>query len=306
MVNKALQVKLGNWTLDNPIIPASGTFGFGFDHAKYYDLNILGSISFKGTTLNASEGNPNPRICEVSQGMINAIGLQNPGVDHIKKYELVQLKSIFHKKVIANIAATDIDSYVQIVQKLNDEIIIGIYEINVSCPNVNKGCLKFDSDPQALTALVKAIKKVAKKPIYVKLSPQVTDIVLMAKTAEQAGADGLVLINTMPGMRIDINTRKPILGNKIGGMSGPALKPIALRAIYLCSQNVKIPIIGSGGVSSPEDVIEMMCAGATAIQVGSANLVDPYACFKIIQALPQLMHKLKINKLVDIIGKAWK
>jgi dihydroorotate dehydrogenase (NAD+) catalytic subunit len=304
MINKSLQVKLGKWVLDNPIIPASGTFGFGFDHAKYYDLNILGSISFKGTTPQARVGNPTPRICETPSGMINSIGLQNPGVDHIKKYELPELRKIFRKKVIANIAATNIEGYIEIVKKLNNESIIAIYEVNISCPNVDKGCMKFDSDPQALKMLIKAIKKVSKKPIYIKLSPQVTDIVLMAKTAEQAGADGLVLINTVPGMRLDINTGKPIMGNKVGGMSGPAIMPIALRAIYLCSQNVNIPIIGCGGVSSVENVIEMMYAGANAIQVGSENLVDPRACFKIINELPKLMKKLKITKLTDIIGRA--
>jgi dihydroorotate dehydrogenase (NAD+) catalytic subunit len=290
--------------LDNPIIPASGTFGFGFDHAKYYDLDILGSISFKGTTPEPRDGNALPRICEVTHGMINSIGLQNNGVDHIKKFELPELNKIFHKKVIANIAAVDVNGYVEVIEKLNDEPSIAIHEINVSCPNVDKGCFKFESDPKALTLLIKTIKKVSKKPIYIKLAPQVTDIVLMAKTAEEAGADGLVLINTVPGMRIDINNGKPIMANKIGGMSGPTIKPIALRAVYLCSQAVNIPIIGCGGISNAEDVIEMMYAGAAAVQVGSENLVDPYACPKIINDLPKLMQKLKISNLIDIIGKA--
>jgi dihydroorotate dehydrogenase (NAD+) catalytic subunit len=237
--------------------------------------------------------------------MINSIGLQNTGVDHVKKYELPMLKTIFHKKVIANIAANDINGYVKVIKKFNNESMIAIYEINVSCPNVDKGCLKFESDPQALTLLIKTIKKFSKKPIYIKLAPQVTDIVLMAKTAERAGANGLVLINTVPGMCIDINTGKPIMGNKVGGISGPAIKPIALRAIYLCAQAVKIPIIGSGGVSNAKDVIEMMYAGATAVQVGSQNLIDPYTCPKIIKTLPQIMHKLKIDKLTNIIGKAY-
>jgi dihydroorotate dehydrogenase (NAD+) catalytic subunit len=292
--------------LDNPIIPASGTFGFGIDHADYYDLNVLGSLSFKGTTPQSRDGNPLPRICETPSGMINSIGLQNLGVDHVIAHELPSLKKVFHKKVIANIAAVDIEGYLELIKKFNKESIIGIYEVNVSCPNVEKGCLKFDSDPQALTSLIKQIKKVSKKPIYIKLSPQVTDIVLMAKTATAAGADGLVLINTVPGMRINLNSGKPIMANKIGGMSGPAIKPIALRAIYLCAQQVNIPIIGSGGVNDAQDVIEMMYAGATAVEVGSANLVDPYACLKIIKDLPVVMKKLKINNLQSIIGKAFK
>jgi dihydroorotate dehydrogenase (NAD+) catalytic subunit len=236
--------------------------------------------------------------------MINAIGLQNPGVDHIIKYELPQLKKIYHKKVIANIAATDIEGYVEIIKKLNNQSIIAIYEVNVSCPNVDKGCMKFDEDPSSLSILVKTIKKIAKKPIYIKLSPRVTNIVLMAKTAEDNGADGVVLINTMPGMRIDLRTGKPILANKTGGMSGPAVKPIALRAVYLCYQAIKIPIIGCGGISNAEDVLEMMYAGASAVEIGSENLIDPLCCQKIIKDLPIVMKKYKIQKITDIIGKS--
>jgi dihydroorotate dehydrogenase (NAD+) catalytic subunit len=297
-------VKLGNWTLDNPIIPASGTFGFGFDHNSYYDINILGSFSFKGVTPKPRVGNELPRICESDGGMINSIGLQNSGIDNVIKYTLPTMRKIFHKKVIANIAATTIEGYVELVAKLNKETCIGIFEVNVSCPNVEKGCIKFDSDPIGLTNLVKALKKVSKKPLYIKLSPQVTNIVLMAQAAATAGADGLVLINTVPGMRIDINTGKPIMHHKIGGLSGAAIKPIALRAIFLCSQVVKIPIIGCGGVSNAEDVIEMMYAGATAVQVGSAGLVNPYVCKQIIDDLPRVMKRLRINKLSDIVGKA--
>jgi dihydroorotate dehydrogenase (NAD+) catalytic subunit len=234
--------------------------------------------------------------------MINSIGLQNAGVDHAIQYELKHLGKVFHKKVIANVAATDIEGYVEVIKKLNSQTIIAIYEINVSCPNIEKGCMKFDEDPRALAILIKTIKKIAKKPIYIKLSPRVTDIVQMAKVCEDSGADGLVLINTMPGMRIDLLSGKPIMANKVGGMSGPAIKPIAVRAIYLCRKAVKIPIIGCGGVSNASDVIELMYAGANAVQVGSENLIDPYACQKIIAELPVVMKKYKIKNIKDIIG----
>lgn len=288
--------------MDNPIIPASGTFGFGFDHNDYYDINILGSISIKAITPKPRYGNELPRICEINYGMINSIGLQNAGVDHVIEHELKHLKKIFHKKVIANVAATEVEGYIEVIKKLNNQDIIAIYEINVSCPNVEKGCMKFDEDPKALAILIKSIKKVAKKPIYIKLSPRVANIVEMAQVCENNGADGLVLINTMPGMRIDLATRKPILANKVGGMSGPAIKPIAVRAIYLCKRAVKIPIIGCGGVSNASDVIELMYAGASTVQVGSENLIDPYACKKIIEDLPRVMKKYKIDNLKDIIG----
>jgi dihydroorotate dehydrogenase (NAD+) catalytic subunit len=290
--------------LDNPIIPASGTFGFGIEHAPYYDLNILGSISLKAITPESRYGNELPRICETPSGMINSIGLQNYGVDHVIKYHLPELKKVFSKKVIANIAATTIEGYLELIKKLNNHDNIAIYEVNISCPNVEKGCMKFDSDPDSLTLLIKAMKEVSQKPLYIKLAPQVTDIVLMAKTAESTGADGLTLINTVPAMRINLNTGKPIMANKVGGLSGPAIKPIALRAIYLCSQNVNIPIIGCGGITSAEDVVEMMYAGATAVQVGSENLINPHACRDIINNLPKVMQKLKIDNLANIIGKA--
>jgi dihydroorotate dehydrogenase (NAD+) catalytic subunit len=290
--------------LDNPIIPASGTFGFGAEHTQFYDLNILGSIALKAITVNPRYGNDVPRICEAPSGMINSIGLQNSGVDHIIQFYFPLLTKVFKKKVIANIAATTIEDYVTLVKKLNHLNNIAIFEVNVSCPNVDKGCMKFDSDPNSLTLLIKTLKKMANKPLYIKLSPQVNDIVLMAKTAENAGADGLVLINTVPGMRIDLNYGKPIMANKIGGLSGPAIKPMALRAVFLCSQNVNIPIIGCGGVSNAEDVIEIMYAGATAVQIGSENLINPYACKNIINDLPNVMKTLKIKKLTDIIGKS--
>jgi dihydroorotate dehydrogenase (NAD+) catalytic subunit len=304
MVNSKLKIKLLNLELDNPIIPASGTFGYGFDHAKYFDINILGSIATKAITLEPRFGNSVPRICEVASGMINSIGLQNKGVEHIIANELQLLNQEFKKPVLVNIAGTEIDHYVKLVTRLNVVPNIGIYEVNVSCPNVEQDGLKFNSNPNDLTKLVKELKKVATKPLFIKLSPQVTDITEMAIAAEQAGADGLVLINTIPGMRIDIASGKPIVGNKIGGVSGPTLKPIALRAVYLCSQVVKIPIIGCGGISTAEDVIEMMYAGATAVEVGAENLVNPYACKEIIESLPSVMKKLKINDLKDIVGKS--
>jgi dihydroorotate dehydrogenase (NAD+) catalytic subunit len=304
MVNNKLSVRLLNLELDNPIIPASGTFGYGFDHSKYFDINILGSIATKAITLEPRFGNALPRICEVEYGMINSVGLQNNGVDHVVANEFPLLHKKFRKPVLANVAGTEIAHYIQLVQKLNTVPNIGIYEVNVSCPNVSKGALKFDSDPIALTNLIKELKKVSTKPLFIKLSPQVTDITKMAIAAEQAGADGLVLINTIPGMRINIDSGKPIMGNKVGGVSGPALKPIALRAIYLCSQVVKIPIIGCGGITNAEDAIEMMYAGATAVEVGSENLVNPYVCKQIIETLPKVMKRLKINDLKSIVGKA--
>ncbi|MDR2823462.1 MAG: dihydroorotate dehydrogenase [Mycoplasmataceae bacterium] len=304
MVKKTLQVNLGNWILDNPLIPASGTFGYGLEHQQYYDINKLGSFAFKGTTLLPRYGNELPRIAEFNHGMINAVGLQNPGVDHVIKQELTSLKKFYKKQVIANVAATTIEDFVTIVKKLNKENIVAIYEINVSCPNVDKGAMKFDCNPNDLEKLIKSLKPVAQKPIYIKLSPRVSDIVLMATTAEKAGADGLVLINTVPGMSIDINTRRPLLGNKVGGCSGSAIKPIALRSVYLCYQAVKIPIIGCGGVMNSEDLIEMMMAGASAVEIGTANLIDPYACLNILNDLPNAMKKYNIKDIKDIIGVA--
>lgn len=306
MINKNLAIKLGNWTLDNPIIPASGTFGYGYEHQRFYDINILGSFSMKGTTLEPRFGNPLPRIAECESGLINSIGLQNPGIDVVIKKELVELKKIYNKKIIANISGYKIEEYLQCAKQLDQLDIVGIIEVNVSCPNVPTGCHNFAQDPKALFELVKILKQNIIKPIYVKLAPMVNNIVELAIAAQNANADGLVLINTVPGMRIDLKTAKPILANKMGGYSGPGIKPIALRAIYLVYQAVKIPIIGSGGVMNAHDVIEMMYAGASAVQIGAANLINPFVCQEIINELPKVMKDLNIDNLQNIIGKAHK
>jgi dihydroorotate dehydrogenase (NAD+) catalytic subunit len=303
MINKKLKVKLGQLILDNPIIPASGTYGYGFDYLNFYDINILGAFAMKGTTLLPRFGNQLPRICEVHNGMINSVGLQNPGVDALIKDIFPRLKKIYHKKVVANIAAPTINEFKQIITKLNNQDIIGIYEINVSCPNVCKKDLDFANNPKHLRELIKAVKSLSTKPIFVKMSPQTSDIVQMAITAQQAGADGLTLINTIPGLMINLETKDTVMANRVGGMSGPAIKAIALRAIYLCYQAVKIPIIGCGGISNATDVLEFMYAGATAVQVGSLNLIDPYICKTIINDLPKVMKTHKINNLYEIIGK---
>lgn len=299
-----LKVNLSGWELDNPVIPASGTFGFGKEFSKFYDINMLGTFSFKGTTLNARFGNPTPRIAECTAGMINSVGLQNPGVDHVIEHELKELKEYFNKKVIANVSGFSIDEYVTVCQKLDAQDVVGILEVNVSCPNVHNGGMAFGTDPKNVYDVVKAVKKVTTKPVYVKLSPNVTDIVSIAKSAEDAGADGLSLINTMLGMRIDLKSKKPVIANKMGGFSGSAIFPVAVRMVYQVYQNVNIPIIGMGGVATSEDVIEMMLAGASAVQVGAQNLVNPYACKEIIENLPKVMEKYKINSLKDIIGGA--
>ena len=299
-----LKVNLSGWELDNPIIPASGTFGFGKEFSKLYDINMLGTFSFKGTTLNPRFGNPTPRIAECSSGMINSVGLQNPGVDHVIEHELVELKEYFNKKVIANVSGFSIDEYVTVCQKLDVQDVVGILEVNVSCPNVHNGGMAFGTDPKNVYEVVKEVKKVTTKPVYVKLSPNVTDIVTIAKSAEDAGADGISLINTMLGMRIDLKTKKPVIANKMGGFSGSAIFPVAVRMVYQVYENVKIPIIGMGGVATAEDVIEMMLAGASAVQVGAQNLVNPFACKEIIENLPKVMEKYKINSLKDIIGGA--
>lgn len=299
-----LKVNLSGWELDNPIIPASGTFGFGKEFSKFYDINMLGTFSFKGTTLNPRFGNPTPRIAECSFGMINSVGLQNPGVDHVIEHELVELKEYFNKKVIANVSGFSIDEYVTVCQKLDVQDVVGILEVNVSCPNVHNGGMAFGTDPKNVYEVVKEVKKVTTKPVYVKLSPNVTDIVTIAKSAEDAGADGISLINTMLGMRIDLKTKKPVIANKMGGFSGSAIFPVAVRMVYQVYENVKIPIIGMGGVATAEDVIEMMLAGASAVQVGAQNLVNPFACKEIIENLPKVMEKYKINSLKDIIGGA--
>ena len=302
MVNT--KVTLSGWQLDNPVIPASGTFNFGKEFAEFYDINILGTFSFKGTTKEPKFGNPTPRIAETPMGMINSVGLQNPGIHAVIEHELPELKKIFNKKVIANISGYSVEEYVYNCQLIDKEDQVGIIEVNVSCPNVHGGGMAFGTDPKNVYEVTKAVKAVTTKPVYIKLSPNVTDIVEIAKAAEAGGADGISMINTLLGMRIDLKTKKPIIANKMGGFSGPAIFPVALRMVYQVSHAVNIPVIGMGGVSSAEDVIEMMMAGATAVQVGAANLVNPYACKEIIEDLPRVMEKYGIKDLNDIIGIA--
>jgi len=298
------RVTLSGWTLDNPVIPASGTFGFGYEFAEIYDINCLGTFSFKGTTRDPRFGNPTPRIAECSSGMINSVGLQNPGVDKVIAEELPKLKACFHKPVIANVSGFSIDEYVETSSKLDAQEQVGIIEVNVSCPNVHGGGMSFGTSPEAAAEVTRAVKEVCKKPVYIKLSPNVTDIVAIAKACEDAGADGISMINTLLGMRIDLRRRKPVIANKMGGFSGSAIFPVAVRMVYQVYEAVKIPVIGMGGVSSAEDVIEMMLAGATAVQVGAANLVEPYACMNMVNDLPRVMEKYGIEKLSDIIGGA--
>ena len=297
-----LSVKLCGVALDNPVIPASGTFGFGKEMAEIYDINILGSISFKGTTRDARFGNATPRIAECPSGLINSVGLQNPGVDAVIAHELPELRKIFRKPIIANISGFSIEEYVECCQKLDKEEQVAILEVNISCPNVHNGGMAFGTSPESAAAVTKAVKAVTTKPVFIKLSPNVTDIVAIAKACEDAGADGITLINTMLGMRIDIARRKPVIANKMGGFSGAAIFPIAVRMVYQVAHAVKIPVIGCGGVSSAEDVVEMMMAGATGVQVGAENLRNPYACKDIIEELPYVMERLGIEKLSDIIG----
>ena len=297
---KDLSVTLSGLRLDNPVIPASGTFGFGQEFVPYYDINILGSLSFKGTTREARYGNPTPRIAECPAGMLNSVGLQNPGVDHVISHELPELRKIFHKPVIANISGFSEEDYVTAVEKLTREEQVGILEINISCPNVHGGGMAFGTDCSAAAAITRAVKRVATKPVYIKLSPNVTDIVSIAKACEDAGADGLSLINTLLGMRIDLKRRKPVLANTMGGYSGPGIFPVAVRMVYQVTGAVKIPVIGMGGISTARDVIEMLMAGAKAVQVGAANLVNPTACRDIIEALPAEMENLGIDRLADI------
>ncbi len=295
-------VILSGIKMDNPVIPASGTFGFGYEFASIYDINCLGTFSFKGTTRDERFGNPTPRIAECPEGMLNSVGLQNPGVDRVISEELPKLKECFHKKVMANVSGFSVEDYAYTCEKLDSEDQIGWFEVNISCPNVHGGGLAFGTSAKNAAEVTKAVKKVTTKPVFIKLSPNVTDIVEIAKACESEGADGVSLINTLLGMRIDLKTRKPILANKMGGFSGPAIKPVALRMVYQVYDAVKIPIIGMGGVSTAEDVIEMMLAGATAVQVGAQNLVDPFACKNIIDNLPKVMEKYRINSLTDIIG----
>ena len=297
---KDLSVTLSGVKLDNPVIPASGTYGFGQEFLPYYDINILGSLSFKGTTAESRFGNPTPRIAECPNGMLNSVGLQNPGVDHVIAHELPALRKVFHKPIVANISGFSIDEYVSCVEKLTKEDQVEILEVNISCPNVHGGGMAFGTSPEAAASVTRAVKQVATKPVYIKLSPNVTDIVSIAKACEEAGADGLSLINTLLGMRIDLNRRKPILANTMGGYSGPGIFPVAVRMVYQVTGAVKIPVIGMGGISTARDVIEMMMAGAKAVQVGAANLVNPYACKEIIEQLPIEMEKLGIERLSDI------
>ena len=299
-----LSVNLLGHRLDNPVIPASGTFGYGHEFAELYDINCLGTFSFKGTTLRPRLGNPLPRIAEAPAGMLNAVGLQNPGVEKVIAQELPRLKQVFHKPVMANVSGFSIEEYAQTCARLDACDQVGWLEVNVSCPNVHHGGMSFGTDPAMAAQVVKAVKKVTTKPVIMKLSPNVTDIAAIAKACEDAGADGVSLINTLMGMRISLRTRRPIIANVTGGLSGPAVFPVALRMVYQVAKTVKIPIVGMGGVSSAEDVIEMMLAGATAVEVGAANLVDPFACKRIIEALPEAMDRYNIVNLTDIIGGA--
>ncbi len=299
-----MNVELCGITLDNPVIPASGTFGFGYEFAELYDINVLGTFSFKGTTKEPRFGNPTPRIAECASGMINAVGLQNPGVEKVISEELPKLKKCFNKKVMANVSGFSVEDYAYTCEKLDACEQVGWLEVNVSCPNVHGGGMSFGTDPSAAAEVTRAVKAVTKKPVIVKLSPNVTDIVAIARACEEAGADGISLINTMLGMRIDLRTKKPIIANKMGGFSGKAIFPVALRMVYQVANAVNIPVIGMGGVSCAEDVIEMMLAGATAVEVGAQNLVDPFACKTIIEELPRVMEKYRIENLKDIIGVA--
>ena len=300
----SLKTTLCGIELDNPIIPASGTFGFGYEFAELYDINILGSLSFKGTTLDARFGNPTPRIAECDSGMLNAVGLQNPGVDEVIKTELPKLRKVFNKPVMANVSGFSEYEYVSTVEKLNNEADIGWFEVNISCPNVHGGGMSFGTSCEAAGGITRALRKITDKPLIIKLSPNVTDISAIAKACEAEGADGISLINTLLGMRIDLKKRAPLLANKTGGFSGPAIKPVAVRMVYQVYDAVKIPIVGMGGISSAEDVIEFMLAGASAVEVGAANLVNPFACRDIINNLPAVMEKYGIKDLKEIRGGA--
>ena len=300
----SLKTTLCGIEMDNPVIPASGTYGFGYEFAELYDINILGTFSFKGTTKEPRFGNPTPRIAECTSGMINAVGLQNPGVEKVISEELPKLEKCFNKKVMANVSGFSVDEYAYTCEKLDKCESVGWLEVNISCPNVHGGGMSFGTDPEAAAEVTRAVKSVTKKPVILKLSPNVTDIVAIAKACEKAGADGISLINTMLGMRIDLNRKKPIIANKMGGFSGKAIFPVAVRMVYQVSSAVEIPVVGMGGVSCADDVIEMMLAGATAVEVGAQNLVDPFACKTIIEELPAAMEKYRIENLKDIIGAA--
>ena len=300
MVNTSIE--LCGVKMDNPVIPASGTFGFGYEFNDWYDINILGSFSFKGTTKEPRFGNPTPRIAEVPSGMLNAVGLQNPGVHKVISEELPKLKEVFHKPVVANISGFSEEEYVYCCELIDKEPQVGIIEVNISCPNVHNGGMSFGTLPESAYEITKAVKAVTTKPVIMKLSPNVTDITAIAKACEEGGADGISLINTLLGMRIDLKRRKPLLANTTGGLSGPAVFPVAVRMVYQVYNAVNIPIVGMGGVTTAEDVIELMLAGATAVEVGAANLIDPYACKNIIEDLPRVMEEYKINSLSEIIG----
>ena len=302
MVNTA--VNLLGIDLSNPIIPASGTFGYGKEFSELYDINCLGTFSFKGTTREARFGNATPRIAEFTGGMLNAVGLQNPGVDHVIAHELPEMKAFFHKPVMANVSGFSLDEYVEVCEKLDDCEQVGWLEVNISCPNVHGGGMSFGTDPKMAAQVTAAVKKAVRKPVIMKLSPNVTDIAAIAKACEDAGADGISLINTPMGMRIDLRKRRPLLANKTGGMSGSAIFPLAVRMVYQVYETVKIPIVGMGGISCSEDVIEMMLAGATAVEIGAANLVNPYVCRDILAELPETMKKYGIDDLKSIIGGA--
>lgn len=299
-----LSVELCGIRLDNPVIPASGTFGYGYEFAQLYDINVLGSLSFKTTTLNPRFGNPTPRIAETSSGMLNAIGLQNPGVDKVISEELPRLKEVFHKPIMANVSGFSIEEYVEVCKRLDKEEQIGWIEVNISCPNVTGGGMHFGTDPQLAEQVTREIKKVTTKPVIIKLSPNVTDITAIAAAVEKGGADAISLINTLVGMRIDIRKRKPVLKNKTGGLSGPAIFPVALRMVYQVYEAVNIPIIGLGGISSAEDVVEMMLAGASAVEVGAANFADPFIARKIIEDLPALLDELGVENISELTGGA--
>ena len=297
-----LSVDLCGMHMENPVVPASGTFGFGKEFKDFYDINMLGSFSFKGTTKEPRFGNPTPRIAECTEGMINAVGLQNPGVHHVIEHELPEMKQYFHKKVIANVSGFSVEEYAYTCALLDQEEQVGILEVNVSCPNVHGGGMSFGTDPQCAAEVTQAVKAVTSKPVFIKLSPNVTDIVSIAKACEDAGADGICLINTLLGMRVDIKRRSAVIANKMGGFSGRAVFPVAVRMVYQVAKACRIPVMGCGGVASAQDVLEMMMAGATAVQVGAANLIDPYACKKIIEELPKVCEDLGIEKISDIIG----
>jgi len=304
MVNAIMKTNLCGILLDNPVIPASGTFGYGYEFAELYDINLLGTFSFKGTTLEERFGNPTPRIAECACGMLNAVGLQNPGVHKVVTEELPKLKKVFDKKVMANVSGFSVEEYAEVCRILDGEDQVGWLEVNISCPNVHGGGLSFGTDPKVAAEVTRAVKKVTTKPVIIKLSPNVTDITEIAKAVEGEGADGVSLINTLVGMRLDLKSRRPVIKNVTGGLSGPAVFPIALNMVYKTAKAVKIPVVGMGGVSSAEDVLEMILAGATAVEVGAANLVDPFACKKIVEELPNAMRKYGIHTLDEIRGQA--